>query len=127
MNALTPERLREIIAQLGDAKPATDEVLMSLAEAVSDRRGHQHPAHEDIFCANLTGWMGERMAPVLRRLLNAEAEVTRLRAVATTVYRASHDAIVMGLYVTREAAHAHCLAELREQVAEAAYDPEADA
>ncbi|QGZ53288.1 hypothetical protein GPZ77_34220 (plasmid) [Streptomyces sp. QHH-9511] len=29
---------------------------------------------------NLTSWMGERMGPVLRRLLDVEAEAARLRA-----------------------------------------------
>ncbi|MEW2351487.1 SPOR domain-containing protein [Streptomyces sp. NPDC006684] len=106
-----PQALRErIAAQLGDAKPATDKVLTSLAASVADRRAHEHPAWEDLYCLNLVSWAGERMAPVLRRLLDAEARVAELEAAPTLVYRADHSdsGIVLGTYSSREAAATHC-------------------
>lgn len=83
MNASQHNGLRAaVLAHLGDATPAMDSLVTDLAEAVADLRNHAHPKGkgEDLFCGNLTAWMGERMAPVLRRLLDAEAEAERLRA-----------------------------------------------
>lgn len=77
---LPPEERERIAALIGDAKPATDRLLMSFGESVRDRREHEHPTWEDLYCANLAAYMGERMGPVLRRLLDAEAEVVRVRA-----------------------------------------------
>jgi hypothetical protein len=58
------------------------------------------------------------LAAYLVALLNADVEekATATAATATpevTVYRASHDSIVMGLYTTREAAREHCETEER--------------
>ncbi|MFD3749701.1 hypothetical protein ACFWVT_05450 [Streptomyces cyaneofuscatus] len=65
---------REALAALiGDVEPATDGLLLSFAKAVRDRREHEHPKWEDLYCMNLSSYMGERIAPVLRRLLDAEA------------------------------------------------------
>jgi hypothetical protein len=50
---------------------------------------------------------------------DAEEKATAAAATATpalTVYRASHDSIVMGLYTTREAAREHCEKALRREV-----------
>jgi len=55
---LTAEQRASLAAQLGGAMPARNSLLMSLGESVRERRG---------------------MAPVLRRLLDAEAETDRLR------------------------------------------------
>lgn len=75
------EQLREHVARfIGDVKPATDGLLEQLARSVADIRDHDHPKHEDVYCMNLTSWSGERTAPVLRRLIDAEAEIKRLRA-----------------------------------------------
>lgn len=76
---LTKEQRETLAKQLGDAHPARAELVVSFGQAVRDRREHQHPTWEDLFCANLNSWMGERTAPVLRRLLDAEAEIERLR------------------------------------------------
>ncbi|MFB6875715.1 hypothetical protein [Streptomyces sp. NPDC056323] len=76
---MTPEQRKAIAHQLGDARPATDELLGSLAESVVDVRTHDHPEWEDLFCMNLSSYMGERMAPVLRRLLDTEAELIKFR------------------------------------------------
>lgn len=100
---------------LGDAKPASTELLISLAKTTQDVRGHEHPQWEDLYCLNLTSYMGERMAPVLRRLLDAEARVVELETAPTTAYRACHDSIVMGLYTTAAAAREHCEAEVRRE------------
>ncbi|MFH9826764.1 hypothetical protein [Streptomyces bobili] len=124
------EKERAAIAELiGEAKPATAGLVASLAKAVHDVRVHEHPTWEDLYCLNLTSFMGERMGPVLRRLLDAEARVVELEAerrttnealsditvalrereaAPVTVFRAAHDSIVMGHYTTREAAKHHC-------------------
>ncbi|MFI2632573.1 hypothetical protein ACH5A2_19575 [Streptomyces collinus] len=65
---------------IGDAKPATDRLVEQLAESVRDRREHEHPTWEDLFCLNLVSWAGERMGPVLRRLLDAEARIAELES-----------------------------------------------
>lgn len=73
-------QLAEIRGLLDGAPSAVSDLIKSVAEAVRDRRGHAHPkGTEDWFCANLAGWMGDRMPVVLSRLLDAEAEVKRLR------------------------------------------------
>ncbi|WP_326768588.1 hypothetical protein OG978_32355 [Streptomyces sp. NBC_01591] len=74
---MTPEQREAIAKQLGDVKPAMDGLLVSVAESVANVRDHDHPKWEDLYCMNLSSYMGERMAPVLRRLLNAEARVER--------------------------------------------------
>ncbi|MFD8970493.1 hypothetical protein ACFV0C_36825 [Streptomyces sp. NPDC059568] len=95
------EGLRARIAgQLGDAKPASDELLVSFGKAIADRRDHEHPKHEDFFCLNLSSYMGERAAPVLRRLLDAEAERDDLRARAPeleTARRTDRAAVLIAL------------------------------
>jgi hypothetical protein len=53
-------------------------------------------------------------ADLLRRMADEGTEKDTREGESTpalTVYRASHDSIVMGLYTTREAARAHCEAE----------------
>ncbi|WP_035838934.1 hypothetical protein [Kitasatospora azatica] len=78
---LTDEQHTAIRALLGDVKPASDDLITALAESVQDRRSHDHPTgNEDWFCNNMSGWAGDRVAVVLRRLLDTEAERDRLRA-----------------------------------------------
>lgn len=55
---LTAEQRATLVEQLGGALPARNALLLSLGESIRERRG---------------------MAPVLRRLLDAEAEIDRLR------------------------------------------------
>ncbi|MGW1498952.1 hypothetical protein ACWCQW_10330 [Streptomyces mirabilis] len=55
---LTPKQRAMLAQQLGSALPAHNSLLLSLGESIRERRG---------------------MAPVLRRLLDAETEVDRLR------------------------------------------------
>ncbi|MFJ7049001.1 hypothetical protein ACIQVC_37185 [Streptomyces sp. NPDC101112] len=76
---LTSEQRAKIAALIGDAQPATSELLVSFGESVRDRRDHEHPQWEDFYCLNLSSYMGERMAPVLRRLIDAEAQAERYR------------------------------------------------
>ncbi|MGW2533545.1 hypothetical protein ACWCTD_03505 [Streptomyces sp. NPDC001499] len=81
MNApMTPEQRKAITVQIGDVQPATDALLGTFAESVANVRNHEHPSWEDLYCMNLTSYMGERMAPVLKRLLVAESEADQLRA-----------------------------------------------
>ncbi|MEU7317454.1 hypothetical protein [Streptomyces sp. NPDC007083] len=77
---MTPEQRATLTNQVGSGAPAATALVFTLAEAVRDRREHQHEPRDDRYCANLTAWLGERMAPVLRRLAEAEAEAERLRA-----------------------------------------------
>lgn len=72
---------REALAALiGEVQPATDALLVSFAKSVRDRREHDHPKWEDLYCANLSAFMGEKIAPVLRRLIAAEIRVAELEA-----------------------------------------------
>lgn len=64
---------------LASVPPATDLVIAQLRTTCADLREHDHPRHEDFYCLNLTAFMGERMAYVLRRLADAEAEVRALK------------------------------------------------
>ncbi|MDT0387878.1 hypothetical protein [Streptomyces dubilierae] len=81
--ALTAEQRAAIAELLGDARPATAGLVEQLAESVRDRLAHDHSTQrEDWFCLNLTSFMGERMGPVLRRLLDVEARVDELAAKA---------------------------------------------
>ncbi|WP_328846160.1 hypothetical protein [Streptomyces sp. NBC_00258] len=159
---LTPQERDMVLSLIGAAKPAASSLLVSFGESVRNRREHDHPKWEDFYCLNLSSYMGERMGPVLRRLVDVEAENEQLRtriaeAVATvarqaqkitklerianaerarvveleavrrsvdaqfpkvaeflaeepplTVYRASHDAIVLGRYRNKDAARLHC-------------------
>lgn len=78
---LTPEQQAELTQQLGDAKPASSGLLMSFGASVQDRREHDHTTQrEDWYCLNLAAYMGERAAPILRRLLDAETELAAARA-----------------------------------------------
>ncbi|MGW3166941.1 BN159_2729 family protein [Streptomyces sp. NPDC001142] len=77
---LTPSQRMEIARLLGEGTSASDELIMHLAESVRDVRDHTHPQGEDLYCSNLTAYMGERAALLLRRLLDTEAEVAWLRA-----------------------------------------------
>ncbi|MEV0691818.1 hypothetical protein [Streptomyces sp. NPDC050388] len=79
-SALAAEERAELAEHLGDAKPATTSLIASLAKTVRDVRDHEHPTWEDLYCLNLVSYMGERMAPVLRRLLDTEARVAELEA-----------------------------------------------
>jgi hypothetical protein len=81
---LSPERIAEVRSLIGpDIKPAQPGLVVSFAEAVRDRREHDHTSQrEDWYCLNLSAYIGERIAPVLRRLVDAEAEVDRLRDLA---------------------------------------------
>ncbi|MFD5002165.1 hypothetical protein ACFWMV_04585 [Streptomyces mutabilis] len=76
---MPPEQRAAIAELIGDAKPATARLVEQLAKSVRDRREHEHPTWEDLYCLNLVSWMGERMAPVLRRLLDAEDRIDRRR------------------------------------------------
>jgi hypothetical protein len=91
--ALTGEQRTTIAEQLADARPARDGLVVQIAEAVRDVREHEHPRWEDLYCLNLLSFMGERMGPVLRRLLDAEARVAELEAERHTTNEALSDAV----------------------------------
>lgn len=59
----------------------SEQAIISLRKAVEDIRTHQHQEKgEDLFCLNLTCWLGERMGPVLDAL--SESENSRRALVA---------------------------------------------
>jgi hypothetical protein len=59
-----------------EQRPATDLLIIQLAETVQQVRDHEHPERgEDLYCLNLHAYMGERMAAVLKRLADTQAEV----------------------------------------------------
>ncbi|WP_433855106.1 hypothetical protein [Streptomyces kronopolitis] len=77
---LSPENRAAIAELIGDIQPAGPDFLLRLGHTVKDCRTHDHGQKvgpEDLFCGNLQGWMGERMALVMRRLLDAEAELAK--------------------------------------------------
>lgn len=80
MIPMTPEDRAALLAQLGDADPATDALLGAVGDSIAGMRQHAHPRRDDSYCENLAQWVGEHEGPVLRRLLDAEAEADRLRA-----------------------------------------------
>lgn len=56
-------------------KPASDDLVSHLARTCLDRHNHDHPANgEDLFCLNLTSYMGERVGPLLVRLTEVVGE-----------------------------------------------------
>ncbi|WP_128378500.1 hypothetical protein [Streptomyces cavernae] len=77
---LNANQRAELAALLGDVEPVPDSLVMTLGALIRDRRENDHPQWEDLSRHNLAGYMGDRMAPVLRRLLDREAENERLRA-----------------------------------------------
>ena len=78
---LTNQQIAAITLLIGDARPANEDLVLSVAESVRDRREHQHdPGAEDLYCGNLSGWAGDRSAFLLRRLVDAESEINRLRS-----------------------------------------------
>ncbi|MFF9690283.1 hypothetical protein [Streptomyces sp. NPDC014623] len=76
---MTPEQRKAIAVQIGEVRPATDKLIGVFAESVANIRNHEHPSRDDLYCMNLSSYMGERVAPVLRRLLDAEIEAAELR------------------------------------------------
>jgi hypothetical protein len=58
-----------------EQRPATDLLLADLANVITQIREHEQPRGEDFYCLNLTTYMGERMAAVLKRLTDDQAQV----------------------------------------------------
>jgi hypothetical protein len=112
---LVSEQRAQVAELIGDAKPATDGLLLEMAQQIRDRREHDHStaADWDWYCLNASGWLGDKAPTVLRRLLDAEARIAELEAAQGTAFRASHDSITFGLYTTAEAAREHCEAHER--------------
>jgi hypothetical protein len=134
--AVSSEQRAQIAELIGGAKPATDGLLLEMAQQIRDRREHDHStaADWDWYCLNASGWLGDKAPTVLRRLLDGEARVAELEAerhstnealsditvalrekqdAPLTVFRAEHDSIPFGLYTTAETAREHCEAHER--------------
>lgn len=95
---MTNEQRAQILALLGEAKPATDGLIVTFGKSIANRRNHEHDKWEDLYCANLAAYMGERVAPVLRRLLDAEARVAELESWADA--REAREDEILGLLAT---------------------------
>lgn len=87
---MSPEQRAAIRAHLANSLPASDGLILQLAESTRDyaayRRGQIEGATSH-YGLNLSSFMGERMGVVLRRLLDAETEAERLRASAEGAHR----------------------------------------
>jgi hypothetical protein len=74
----------DLTALIGaDMPPASDALLLQLAESVAGYRKHREAndgTTNTMYGLNITAFMGERMGVVLARLVATEAEVARLRA-----------------------------------------------
>lgn len=57
----------------------------------------------------------EALSDAAERMRADRDRIAELEAAPKTVFRASHDSIVMGHYTTREAAQAHCEAKVQEE------------
>ena len=79
---VSSEQCAQIAELIGAAKPATDGLLLEMAQQIRDRREHDHSAAGDWdwYCLNASGWLGDKAPTVLRRLLDAEARVFELEA-----------------------------------------------
>src|SRR5690606_35944200 len=84
--------------------------LVALQNDALAMRGSLSPNGED---RKVPFPLGETLTPAVDWLI---ARVAELEAAQGTVYRASHDSIVMGLYTSREAARAHCETVLRHEI-----------
>ncbi|MDX2749620.1 hypothetical protein PV413_03360 [Streptomyces scabiei] len=85
---MTLEERAKLAELLGDAQPARNSLLLSFGKSVRDRREHDHTTQrEDWYCLNLAAYMGERTAPVLRRLLDAESRAERYRTAWRMAYQ----------------------------------------
>ncbi|MER7690527.1 hypothetical protein [Streptomyces sp. NPDC097610] len=88
VSPLNADQRGRIADLIGAAKPARDGLVEVLAVSVRDCAQHDHASQrEDWYCQNLRSFCGERMGPVLRRLLEAEAEVERLTAEVGELHR----------------------------------------
>lgn len=76
------DRLTEIQRANGAHLPASDRLISELADVVRDLRQHERSGQArpgDLYSGNLHGWMGERMAQVLTRLITSESELAETR------------------------------------------------
>ncbi|GCD38031.1 hypothetical protein OEIGOIKO_05841 [Streptomyces chrestomyceticus JCM 4735] len=103
-SSLSAEQRAALAAALGDAKSASAELIVSFGQTVTNVREHEHPKWEDLYCLNLVSFMGERMAPVLRRLLDAESEAERLRATRAAIV-AERDAQIIAWLLKKAREH----------------------
>ena len=76
------------------------EVLREAADFVGN--------NDDCDCGGCDTCIPRKLAAELRRMASEAVPATDL-----TIYRASHDSIVMGIYTTATEARAHCVAEER--------------
>ncbi|WP_156325814.1 hypothetical protein [Nonomuraea sp. SBT364] len=74
------------------SRPASDQLIEHLAEAVQERLAHEHPqpgGGEDFFCLNHTSYMGERMGAVLVRVRERDAQIASALAVLNDMEKLS--------------------------------------
>lgn len=89
MDAMTPITPAEQLAHL--AAPftaASDDLLRQVAESALSHRDHAHPAEgtgPDLYCLNLTSYMGNTMGAVLRRVADLLGQVDELRELVARI------------------------------------------
>jgi len=79
------------------------------------------PSDEVASTADAGAQLARALPLLLAELDRARARAAELEAAPQTVYRASHESIVMGLYTTRKAAREHCETVLRREVGDEAF------
>jgi hypothetical protein len=102
-------RQRDRISSLEAQRERRRARLVALQNDALSMRGSLSPNGED---RKVPFELGETLTPAVDWLIGRVAE---LEAAQGTVFRASHDSIVMGLYTTREAAQAHCEAKVQQE------------
>ncbi len=55
------------------------ELIESVRDGVAKMDAHQHPKSGDLFCLNLSSWLGERGRYLLAHIDALEAEIAELR------------------------------------------------
>src|SRR5690606_35607152 len=133
------ERLRARVAELEAQRERRRVRLVACEADLGEMRGLLSPngfprrippevaIHERV--APAVEWLLNRVSELEARLAEYERPVDEdpiayalTETAPLTVFRASHDSIVMGLYTTREAARAHCETVLRREIGDTAGD-----
>lgn len=111
---LNHDQRSTLTALLGDTPAAHDGLLLQLAQYV---HACMVPGHPALHRLSLTVLIGEEMGPVLRRLLDAEAEVERLTAEVDGLRRAVTGSVSAAVRSVHQRGHeVHLPLELLEML-----------
>jgi hypothetical protein len=68
-----------------------DALIESIRGAVSQMAAHKHDKKGDLFCLNLSAWIGERGAAIVEHIEAVEAELVAAREAQTRVVKRLRD------------------------------------